>query len=165
MDNDWIKIEILTAPEGVDHLTSALSDLGHHSFSIIDATDLVNLMEGKYGAWDYIDPELMKLGEVETSVTFYIQSDSDEHDRLDEINDVLLRLKTTDLSINLGTLECNISYIEDMNWADNWKDDYKPIIIGENLIVCPLTPNSVSPLSAIAVPLDIDSFSRVRIFR
>jgi len=137
MDNDWIKIEILTSSEGVELLTPALADLGHDSISVIDAADLVNLMEGKYGAWDYIDPELMKHSEVETSITFYIKSDSDEHDRLDEINDMLLRLKSSESKKSLGKLECSISYITDMNWADKWKEDYEPIIIGEKLVVCP----------------------------
>jgi len=137
MDNDWIKVEILTSTQGVEILTSALSDLGHNSLSVLDAADFINLMEGKYGAWDYIDPELMKLSEVETTVTFYIPSDSDEHDRLDEINEMLLRLKTGDRSGRFGKLDCGISYIADSDWGDSWKNDYDPIITGKKLAICP----------------------------
>ena len=136
MEETWIKIDISTTSEGVDILTSALFDLGYHSLSVVDASDLEKLIEGKYGAWDYIDPELMKLGEVETSVTFYVPGDSDMHDRLDEINGMLLLLKTADVDGKLGKLECSFSSVVDENWDDKWKDDYEPIFIGDKLVVC-----------------------------
>jgi len=137
MEEIWIKIDISTTSEGVDVLTSALFDLGYHSLSVVDASDLEKLIEGKYGAWDYIDPELMKLGEVETSVTFYVPGDSDTHDRLDEINGMLQRLKTSDVDGKLGKLECSFSSVVDENWDDKWKEDYEPINIGDKLVVCP----------------------------
>ena len=132
-----VKIDISTTSEGVDILTSALFDLGYHSLSVVDAADLKNLIEGKYGAWDYIDPELMKLGEVDTSITFYIPDDSEMHDRLDDINGMLLQLKTADTDGKLGKLECSFSSVVDVKWDDKWKEDYEPIIIGDKLIVCP----------------------------
>ena len=136
MEEIWVKVDISTTSEGVDILTSVLFDLGYHSLSVVDATDLKNLIEGKYGAWDYIDPELMKLGEVETSITFYIADDSEMHDRLDVINDILLRLKAFDTDKKFGDLECNISIVVDENWDDKWKDDYEPVIIGDKLAIC-----------------------------
>jgi len=137
MDDKWIKIDIFTTSEGVDTLGDALNNLGHHSFTVTDAADLEKLMEGKYGAWDYIDPELMKLGDVETSITLYIPDDHEKHDRLSAIQDMLVKLKESDNQKVFGSLDFNISTIANEKWGDSWKKDYDPIIIGEKFIVCP----------------------------
>jgi len=145
-DINWIKLDILTTPEGIEPLCSALSDLGYDSVSIIDSSDLDRLMEGKYGAWDYIDPELMKLNEAETSVTFYIPDDSghsvksDDYDKqsgISNIHEVLIQLKQSDINNTYGKLELKISSICDESWDDSWKKDYTPILIGDKLIICP----------------------------
>jgi len=141
MANEWIKVDIYTSSEGVEVLCSALSNLGHDSVSVVDSADLEKLMDGKYGAWDYIDPELMKLGEVETCITLYSKCQPQNHlqniGSINAIKQMLERLKKNDIVGELGRLECRISHVNDKNWADSWKENYDPIIIGEKLAVCP----------------------------
>ena len=137
MENAWTKIDIFTTSEGLDVLSEALFELGHHSLSVVDSTDLEKLMEGKYGAWDYIDPELMKLRETETSVTFYISCDEHEQNKLALLREMLVRLKDSDTKNIYGRLECCITNVKDENWVDSWKYDYDPIIVGEKLMICP----------------------------
>ena len=137
MDELWIKVDIFTTSEGLEPLGAALNDLGHSSFSVVDAADLDNLMKGKYGAWDYIDKELMNLGEAKTTITLYMPDDAQGQDDLALIHVTLSQLKASDSTGAFGRLECNVSSIKDENWADAWKDGYSPIIIGEKLIVCP----------------------------
>ena len=154
-DIKWIKLDIFTTPAGIEPLCSALSDLGYDSVSITDSSDLEQLMEGKYGAWDYIDPKLMKLNEAETSVTFYIPDDSDDsddsnytadsdesddsdkHPGISNIHEMLTQLKQSDINNTYGSLELKTSSINDEKWDDSWKKDYSPILIGEKLIICP----------------------------
>ena len=137
MGRAWTKIDIFTSSEGVEPLSSALSDLGHHSLSIVDAADFENLMDGKYGAWDYTDPELLKLRDAETTVTLYLSEDAQGHESLKAIQEMLSQLKATDLTRSFGRLDCSTSSIKDENWAESWKESYEPIPIGEKLIVCP----------------------------
>jgi len=137
MDNTWIKVDIFTTSEGVESLCSALSELGYDSFSVVDSADLKNLMEGKYGAWDYIDPELMKLSDVETAITLYVQNQSQPKEGITAIKQMLERIKATDPFGKFGRLECEISQVKEENWADSWKEGYDPTIIGEKLAVCP----------------------------
>jgi len=136
-DTNWIKSDICTTPEGIEPLCSGLSDLGYDSVSITDSSDLEKLMEGKYGAWDYIDPGLMKLNEAETFVTVYIPDDLDKQTNILKIQNMLDRLKISDKKNKFGRLDLNISKIIDENWDDSWKKDYTPILIGEKLIICP----------------------------
>ena len=136
-DIKWIKLEVFTTPGGIEPLCFALSDLGHDSVSITDSSDLDRLMEGKYGAWDYIDPELMKLNEAKTSITFYIPDDSDKQLNMQSIYFMLEQLKLSDSEQSYGSLELKVSLINDEKWDDSWKKDYTSILIGVKLIICP----------------------------
>jgi len=153
MEKAWIKVDIFTTSEGVEHLCSALSDLGHQSLSIVDAADLEKLMDGKYGAWDYTDPELLKLRDAETTVTLYLSEDAQGQDSLNAIQEMLSHLKATNHEIKLGRLECNTSIIKDKNWTESWKESYEPILIGDKLIVCP-TWIDCDPVSRIMLRID-----------
>ena len=137
MEKAWIKVDIFTTSEGVEPLTYALSGIGHHSISVVDAADLEKLMDGKYGAWDYIDPELMKLREVETTVTLFVQGDEQSQKSLNDIHEMLVKLKESDINCTYGRLECSYEHVNEKNWEEAWKDGYNPIFIGEKLVICP----------------------------
>jgi len=137
MDDIWTKVDIFTTSEGVEPLSAALSDLGYDSVSVTDAADLKNLMDGKYGAWDYIEPELMKLNEAETTITLYLPGNAQSPSGICSIQKMLVQLKASDSAGKFGRLECLFTNIKDEDWADSWKDDYTPIIIGETFVVCP----------------------------
>jgi len=137
VEKRWVKFEISTSPDGVEYLSTALIDLGFHSFSVVDASDIDKLMDGKYGTWDYIDPKLEKQRVGKTTITLYLPHDDSLDGQIAKIRDMLERLKLTDTEGILGSLEYVTSYINDENWADKWKEGFEPIIIGEKLIVCP----------------------------
>ena len=136
-ENGWVKLDIFTSSEGVELLSDALTDLGHQSLLIKDAADLEKLMDGKYGAWDYIDPELMKLREAETTITLYIPGDSEAEWKEADIKEMLTKLKNSDTDGKLGRLDYRTTSIKDENWIDTWKDGYAPVIVGKKLIICP----------------------------
>ena len=132
-----MQMDIYTTTEGLELLGSALEDLGHPSFTVTDAVDFENFLNGKYGAWDYVDESLMKLREVETTITLYIENNVYAKEKLCAINEMLAELKASDPTGKMGRLECSVSNIEDENWATAWKKHYQPVVIGEKLLVCP----------------------------
>ena len=137
MDDAWVKVDIFTTSEGVEYLSGVLFEMGHHSISVVDAADLEKLMDGKYGAWDYIDPELMKLREAETTITLYITTDEIESEKLIELQKMLAKIKISDTDGMYGRMECRVTYIKDENWDETWKDNYNPVLVGEKLLICP----------------------------
>ena len=132
-----MQVDIFTTTGGLDTLGLALEDIGHHSFVVVDAADFENFLEGKYGAWDYVTDELMKLREVETKVTLYLSDDKDGHEGLAAIRELLLQLKASDAGGEWGRLECTATIIDDESWESAWKKHYSPLEIGERLVVCP----------------------------
>lgn len=134
---DWAEMTIFTSSEGIDPVTAALMDLGITGFVIKDANDFQDLLNNNLGSWDYIDDELMGLKECETSVTIYIQKDRDGMELMNAVNSELQRLKLSDTDSRFGRLECKCSDIRDEDWANNWKQYFKPLEIGKKLLIKP----------------------------
>jgi len=131
------KVDIFTTTEGLEIICSMLSNIGHNSLVIQDSADFEDFLEGKYGAWDYLDCELMKLRDIETTITLYLPDTEEGRERLREIHKNLEKLKTSDVHKALGRLEVSTENLPDENWETSWRKYYNPIKIGKKLLVCP----------------------------
>lgn len=134
---NWTKVDIFTATAGIDMLTSNLMDLGIRGFSIQDAADFNEFLANKDGKWDYIDEDLMGLSNCETCVTVYLPEDSQGVETLHMIRELLSRLKSEDTENIYGRLEVELSGIREEDWANNWKQYFKPFCVGEKLYIKP----------------------------
>lgn len=134
---EWAKINIYTTTAGIDSVTGILMDLGITGFVIKDAQDFEEFLENKTGNWDYIDDDLMGLKNCETTVTVYIRSDAEGAELFAAVKSALAALKSRDADGAYGRLEYDMSNIREEDWANNWKQYFKPITIGEKLLIKP----------------------------
>lgn len=134
---EWAEINIYTTTAGIDSVTGILMDLGITGFVIKDAQDFENFLENKTGNWDYIDDDLMGLKNCETTVTVYIRSDAEGAELFAAVKSALAALKSRDTDGAYGRLEYDMSNIREEDWANNWKQYFKPITIGEKLLIKP----------------------------
>ena len=132
---EWAEINIYTTTAGIDSVTGILMDLGITGFVIKDAQDFEDFLENKTGNWDYIDDDLMGLKNCETTVTVYIRSEGAE--LFAAVKSALAALKSRDTDGAYGRLEYDMSNIREEDWANNWKQYFKPITIGEKLLIKP----------------------------
>ncbi|MBQ9078695.1 MAG: 50S ribosomal protein L11 methyltransferase [Ruminococcus sp.] len=134
---EWTEVNIYTASEGIELLCAKLMDIGIKGFVIQDAGDFNEFLENKDGKWDYIDEDLMGLSDCETRITVYLPSNSQGADMLLSIRAMLAELKETDTDGIYGRLEAELSSIREEDWANNWKQYFKPVKIGEKLVIKP----------------------------
>ncbi len=134
---EWTEVNIYTTTEGIELLCSNLMDIGIKGFAIQDAEDFNEFLENKNGKWDYIDEDLMGLSECETCITVYLPGNSQGADMLMSIRSMLSSLKSEDINNLYGRLEAELSSIREEDWANNWKQYFKPITIGEKLVIKP----------------------------
>ncbi|MCL2427146.1 MAG: 50S ribosomal protein L11 methyltransferase [Oscillospiraceae bacterium] len=137
MEQKLIKLDIFTSKEGLNVVGTALEELGHPAFIIVDPSDFDQLLDGKYGAWDYFDKNLTSLKHAEPSITLYLLDDEDSNKHVDDIQKMLKQLKTCDHEKTLGRLECVVSCIDNVDWNESWKQTVEPFPVGEKLIICP----------------------------
>lgn len=134
---NWTEVNIYTATEGIELLCSKLADIGIKGFAIRDAEDFNEFLENKNGQWDYIDDDLMGLKNCETCVTVYLPDNSQGADMLTSIRSMLAEMKQSDTDRIYGRLEAELSNIREEDWANNWKQYFKPLKVGENLLIKP----------------------------
>lgn len=151
---EWTEVNIYTASEGIELLCAKLMDIGIKGFVIQDAGDFNEFLENKDGKWDYIDEDLMGLSDCETRITVYLPSNSQGADMLLSIRAMLSELKESDTEGIYGRLEAELSSIREEDWANNWKQYFKPVKIGEKLVIKPSWEEYENDGSRIVLEID-----------
>ncbi len=134
---EWTEVNIYTTTDGIELLCARLMDIGIKGFAIRDAEDFNDFLENKDGKWDYIDDDLMGLSQCETCVTVYLPGNSQGADMLSSIRAMLSDMKAADTENAYGRLEAELSNIREEDWANNWKQYFKPLKVGDKLLIKP----------------------------
>ena len=134
---NWIEIDIFTTSEGIEPLTGSLLGMGINGFVIKDAADFEEFLNDKTINWDYIDDDLMGLKDCETTVTVYLPENGQGLENLEAIKAELRALKARDTEGLFGRLEYELKNVREEDWANNWKQYFKPLTVGEKLLIKP----------------------------
>lgn len=134
---NWLRTDIITSTEGIEPVCGALLELGITGTEITDKEDFKDFLEHNRKYWDYVDEELEKLKTSDTKITVYLTCDEDGEKKLEEIKKSLYKLKKSENGENFGSLEVWTSKVKDEDWSENWKKYFKPIKIGEKVLIVP----------------------------
>ena len=120
----WIEAAFRAAPDGLDALCEALTELGADGLVIEDEADFNRFLDENRQYWDYVDDELAARYKGVSRVKVYVENGADGRARLARWTEAL-------------GIEPETRVIADEDWADNWKQYYKPIPVGRTLLVLP----------------------------
>ncbi|MCM1054430.1 MAG: 50S ribosomal protein L11 methyltransferase [Bacteroides sp.] len=134
---EFKKIDVYTESEAVYPLTMQLSELGINGFEIHDSADFEEFMENKEMNWDYVDDSLMNLKNVRTHITLYLQENVQGAEMFAALKGALKDIKDRDEENFYGSLGIETGSIKEEDWANNWKQYYKPFNVGSKLIIKP----------------------------
>lgn len=134
---EFKKIDIYTESEAVYPLTMMISELGINGFEIHDSADFEDFLENKEMNWDYVDDDLMNLKNVKTHITCYLQENIQGAEMMTALKGALDDIKSRDKENFFGSLEIKTDSIREEDWANNWKQYYKPFNVGNKLIIKP----------------------------
>lgn len=134
---NWTEVNIYTTAEGIDPVCGCLLGIGVTGFVIKDARDFEEFLADKNGNWDYIDDDLMNLRDCETCVTVYLPDDSQGADMLSALRSEMSALAARDENKAFGRLAAELRGVREEDWANNWKQYFKPLTVGERLVIKP----------------------------
>ncbi len=134
---EWTEVNIYTTADGIELLCSKLTDIGIKGFVIKDSEDFKEFLENKNGQWDYIDDDLMGLADCETCITVYLPCNDQGADMLNSVRAMLAEMKSSDTEGAYGRLEAERASIREEDWANNWKQYFKPLKVGDTLVIKP----------------------------
>ena len=119
----YIEVTVNTPGEEIDARCQEMADMGAGGFVIENEEDFKDFLEQNHQYWDYVDDELENQFAGVSRIKCYL---TDDEDGL-----AVLR------RINAAYSDVTTSYVEDSDWENNWREYYKPIEVGEKLVVVP----------------------------
>jgi len=131
----WLELHVDTKPAGLDAVTELLSAHGIDSVIIDEEGDFHDFLENNRQYWDYVDDKLLSEKRGKCRVTFYLEESDAGFSTLAQV-----RIALTALSQGhpeYAPLLLSMENVEDADWENNWKQYYKPMEIGERLLVVP----------------------------
>lgn len=130
----WVEVSIKTTTGAIEAVANVLYNVGVSGVVIEDPHDII-LANNDENAWDYIDESLINLEEG-AIVKGYIPESSDLVDKIDLIKQLVVALPQ--FGLNIGAGEVSTVEINEKDWDTSWKKYYKPIKIGNQIVVKPI---------------------------
>ncbi|MBO5743820.1 MAG: 50S ribosomal protein L11 methyltransferase [Clostridia bacterium] len=134
---EWIIFKIFTTSEGIEEVISMLYEMGITGIEIEDEQEFKDFLEENKKYWDYVDDDLLKEKSGETKVKIYIENKPDAKNIMAKIISKLDDLKKLDTNNLWGRLETETEGINEEDWANNWKEFFKPTKIGKKVLIQP----------------------------
>lgn len=134
---NWIKVSVFTTSQGIEPVSGRLYQLGISGIEIEDEQDFKDFLENNRQYWDYVDEEIVHKMEGETKVIAYVSDDTAGRELLLSIKSTLAELKSLDENDEFGRLETEIDNMTEQDWANNWRQYFHPIEIGEKVMIKP----------------------------
>ena len=143
-DNQWIQIKVTSRVENLDQLCAVMSMLSN-GLQIEDYSDIEDrILDGVYG--DLIDESVLNADRTVASVSIYVSADK-------PTEYYTMYLKERFDALKIETKMELISLCED-DWANSWKQYYKPIKIGKRLVVVPMWEKYEGESHEVVVKMD-----------
>lgn len=151
----WLEVSLYTTTEGVEPLCGMLYEYGITGVEIDDKNDFAEFIETNTPYWDYVDEELMaQKKDMPTRIKLYVSDNESGHAMLAGIREELMSMRQRAPMFDLGSLELKMQSMDEEDWANNWKQYYKPLKIGEKLLIKPTWEQVDDPEGRIVVAMD-----------
>ncbi len=139
----WLELHIDTTPAGIEPVSELLGTYGVDSLMIDEEGDFKDFLENNHQYWDYVDDDLLREKRGKCRVTFYLPEDDGGWHTLGQVRIALSALKKQ--HGEYAPLLLTMENVADEDWENNWKAFYKPMEIGERLLVVPEWEQAEAP--------------------
>ncbi len=123
---EWTQMRVTVPLDQLDDLVAVMSMI-NNNLMIEDFSDIDTNLKTCYG--DLIDEQILNADKTVAAVSVFVPSDRSYMDDL-----AYIRQRMAELSLD-GKVE--IVGVHEEDWANSWKQYYKPVKIGERIVICP----------------------------
>ena len=131
----FTELTIHTTHEGSELVADVLWRYTNYGVAISDVNDVIALQSNKSMYWDYMDDSLKEGGDVLVKAFIPIDSTNSTVRKIrDDIEECRERGGPF---IKFGTLEMTQRIVDGDDWIEIWRKHFRPIHIGERIVICP----------------------------
>ncbi|MDU2489444.1 MAG: 50S ribosomal protein L11 methyltransferase [Clostridium celatum] len=151
MDGTWIEVRVITKSEALEPISGIFYSLDCKGVAIEDPEDILGREQGPL-TWDFADINVLEhKGKVAVVKAYFAEEDNIE-DVLQYVNERLTELK--EIGIDLGEAKVEHEKMHEEDWANTWKQYYKPSKVGEKIVVKPIWEEYEAKDGELVVDLD-----------
>lgn len=125
---DWTEVILSIAVSDVETAEAVAAMTMPRGFYVEDYSDMIEMLP-KIGCVDLIDEDLLAKDCGQARIHLYIPQNEDPAEAVAFIKE---RLAGEGIEYDFTT-----ETAREEDWADNWKQYYKPVRIGKKLVICP----------------------------
>ena len=119
----YLEVCVNTPTELIDQRCEEMAVFGAGGFVIENEEDFQSFLSHNHMYWDYVDEELENKFRGVSRIKCYLTDDGDGRAVLEKIRAAYDDVQT--------------ALVDDSDWENNWRAYYKPIEVGEKLVVVP----------------------------
>ena len=101
-----------------------------------------------------IDQDLLGMAQGDTTVTVYLPDNAQGAEQLVALRAMLAQIHARDDAQLFGTLELTLKNVREEDWANNWKQYFKPFTVGERLLIKPSWEMCENPWNRAVLEID-----------
>lgn len=150
MDQDWIEVTVLTSSEATEAVAGFLYNCDVEGVSIEDVAD-VEFKKENLGFADFINESVLTIEEG-AMVKGYFKDSENFMNTLNYIKESVDKLG--EFGFDKGEGIVTYHKVNEDDWANNWKQYYKPAKVGEHIVVKPTWEDYEEKPGEVVVELD-----------
>ena len=139
----WTQVKVTVPLRELDDLVAVMSMI-NNNLMIEDYSDIDVNLKTCYG--DLIDEKILGANKDIASVSVFIPSDRSYMDDL-----AFIRQRCAELGLHA---EIELVGVNEEDWANSWKQYYKPVKIGERIVICPAWEKYVPAEGELVIRMD-----------
>lgn len=151
MEGTWIEIRVITKSEALEPISGIFYGLDCKGVAIEDPQDILGREQGPL-TWDFADINVLEHKGQFAVVKGYFSEEDNIDELVKYIKEKVKEIKDMGFDIGLGTVEAEKMHEED--WANNWKKYYKPVKVGEKIVIRPIWEEYEKKDDEIVISLD-----------
>ncbi|OOM06694.1 50S ribosomal protein L11 methyltransferase [Clostridium saccharobutylicum] len=135
MNGIWIEVTVITKSEALEPISGIFYGLGCPNVAIEDPEDLLSREQGPL-TWDFADINILEHKGNAAVVKAYFSEEDNIDEVVETVREKLEEIKSLGLDIGEGKVTYRKMHEED--WANNWKQYYKPVKITDKIVIKPI---------------------------
>ena len=151
MNGTWVEVRVITISEALEPIAGIFYGLDCKGVAIEDPNDILGREQGPL-TWDFADINVLEHRGEAAVVKGYFSEEDNVEEIVTYIEKKVNEIKELGINVGEGKVESEVKYEKD--WADTWKQYYKPVLVGERIVVKPIWEEYEPKGNELVVELD-----------